>query len=82
MEHIKLTTLKTPRKKDIKFSGLIFKEIYKIWEGTCSVIIPSIELLPNSLYTNNRILDWYEKILRYHNKNMYEFNKLFGWQKK
>tara|TARA_R110002012_G_C11676454_1_gene613829 strand:- start:21353 stop:21598 length:246 start_codon:yes stop_codon:yes gene_type:complete len=81
MERIEIKLSKEARKKDAKIKSSPLHEIGNYWKGVYLLIPVVIKTLPDIVYTNKRCLDWYEKILRYHDKQMNEFNKIFKWKK-
>lgn len=82
MEHLKITKVKIPRKKQAHLESMDFVRINEYWKGACLLIPDILKLLPNKHYVGCNIIGWYDKIVIYHDKKMNEFNKLFSWQKK
>ena len=82
MEHIEINKLLVPRKESANLEPLHFESIGSYWSSVCGVIPEALRLLPNKAYVGSPILNWYDKIVLYHDKKMNEFNKMFSWLKK
>jgi len=81
MEHILVKKSKNNNWKKFTAPTIDITPMWGYWQGGLLLVPKALELIANTKYQNNKILSWYDRQKKNHDKVMAEFKRIFGWQK-